>query len=812
MNFPRFLSLLAVLAAVFFCAPPSLAQVPAPIVLRVGGAGGFKLPDKNATDPNSRANRAIVDAFEKSHPGVRLVSAQGLQIGGPGAESNLLLAFAGGTAPDVVYVNFRSSASYIQQGFLIPLDSYLQNDPSVLAHIQPTLLPILRDAGHGHIYSLPFLAAVQALYYRKDMFQAAGLDPNKPPQNWNEFYADAQALTDQPKGVWGFEFGTDADASAYWWINFLWQAGGEVIKRDAKGQWQAAFNTPAGVTALEFYAKLLTAPWTGKDGHRYVGVATHSSTMGQDRATGKVAMWFQYQSNIIANQADATQINPSVVGIAPMPKGPTGITANEANAYMWGISSQIKDPRVRAAAWQFVTFMASDDADRIRTKAYVEAGLGNTVNPVALQKYGYAEDTSPQSKVWLETNKTLFAHGHPEPYGDNMSQIYILLGVPLGEIEQNPHANPKVLLDRAAAAVDADLTGYVPPSVQRRRREIAWTVFAVLLAGLAAGAYWQASLWLGRRRAARQARVHSAHGSGIGLSVHLAIWVFMLPALATILVWRYYPLGRGLVMAFQNYHILGGADYVGLDNFIDLFTADTFWHSTLNSFLYTAISLTLGFFLPLLVAVGLTEVPRGKVFFRTLYYLPAITASIAITFMWKWFEDGTPAGLFNSLILSGAGLLHLHSDPVNWLGNPKIALVSVILPGVWAGAGPGSLIYQAALRSIPEEMYEAADLDGAGVWTKFWRVTLPTLKPLIIINLVGAVIGTFQATDNILVMTAGGPLDSTRTLGLEIWYNAFLFLKFGYATAAAWVMGALLIGFTVYQLRVMKDLRFSAAR
>jgi len=809
MNISR---LLLFVSLVLAFAAPLLAQKSAPLILRVGGAGGFKLPDKNATDPNARANRAIVDAFEKTHPGIRLESAQGLQIGGPGAESNLLLAFAGGTAPDVVYVNFRSSASYIQQGFLIPLDGYLKNNPDVLAHIPPTLLPILRDAGHGHIYSLPFLAAVQALYYRKDMFQAAGLDPNKPPRNWNEFYADAQALTDQPKGIWGFEFGTDSDASAYWWINFLWQAGGEVIHRNPQGQWQAAFNTPAGVTALKFYGKLLTAPWTGKDGKRYVGVATHSSTMGQDRATGKVAMWFQYQSNIIANQADATQINPSVVGIAPMPKGPTGITANEANAYMWGISSQIKDPRVRAAAWQFAAFMASDDADRIRTKAYVEAGLGNTVNPVALQKYGYADYTSPQSKVWLQTNKTLFASGHPEPYGENMSQIYNLLGVPLGEIEQYPNADPKRLLDRAAASVDATLTGYVPPRVQRSRREAAWAVFGLLLAGLAVYGYWQAALWQGRRRQARQSQLHSTQGTGPAVSVHLLIWLFMLPAVVTILVWHYYPLGRGLVMAFQDYHILGGASYVGLDNFIDLFTAETFWTSTLNSLLYTLISLTLGFFLPLAVAVGLTEVPRGKVFFRTLYYLPAVTASLAISFMWKWFEDGTPAGLFNSLIGSGAGLLHLHSDPVNWLGNPKIALVSVILPGVWAGAGPGSLIYQAALRSIPDEMYEAADLDGAGVWTKFWRVTLPTLKPLILINLVGAVIGTFQATDNILVMTAGGPLDATRTLGLEIWYNAFLFLKFGYATAAAWVMGALLIGFTVYQLRVMKDLRYSAAR
>ena len=791
-----------------------LPSLPAqtPVTLRVGGAGGFKLPDKNATDPQGRASRAIVDAFERAHPNIHLESAQGLQIGGPGAESNLLLAFAGGTAPDVVYVNFRSSASYIQQGFLLPLDDELKRDPDVLARIQPTLLPILKDAGHGHIYSIPFLAAVQALYYRKDMFQSAGLDPDKPPRNWDEFYADAQALTDQPKGVWGFEFGTDSDASAYWWINFLWQAGGEVIKRNPKGQWVAAFNTPAGVTALEFYKKLLTDPWKGKDGKTYVGVATHSSTLGQDRATSKVAMWFQYQSNVIANQADATQINPSVVGIAPMPKGPTGITANEANAYMYGISSQIKDQRVRAAAWQFVKFMASDDADRIRTKSYVEAGLGNTVNPVALQKYGYEDYTSPQSKVWLKTNQALFTHGHPEPYGENMSQIYNLLGVPLGEIEQNPNADPTVLLDKAARAVDAKLTGYVAPRVMRVRRTLAWTVFTVLfvLTGVYLG--WLGKRWRDAKEIQRKSRLYATRPSGLPLSVHLLIWLFMLPAVLSILVWRYYPLGRGLVMAFQEYHILGSSHFVGLDNFIDLFTADTFWYSVRNSFLYTGISLTLGFFLPLAVAFGLTEVPRGKILFRTLYYLPAITAPLAISFMWKWFEDGTPAGLFNSLLFSAAQTFGLHPDPVKWLDNPKIALLSVILPAVWASAGPGSLIYQAALRSIPDEMYEAADLDGAGIWTKIWRVTLPTLKPLIIINLVGAVIGSFQATDNILVMTGGGPLYATQTLGLEIWYNAFLFLKFGYATAAAWVMGALLIGFTMYQLRIMKDLRFAAAR
>ena len=124
---------------------PYTPKIPRLWFSKSAGQGAFKLPDKNATDPNSRANRAIVEAFEHSHPGIRLESAQGLQIGGPAAESNLLLAFAGGTAPDVVYVNFRSSASYIQQGFLIPLDGYLKNDPAVMAHIQPT--PAADSAG-----------------------------------------------------------------------------------------------------------------------------------------------------------------------------------------------------------------------------------------------------------------------------------------------------------------------------------------------------------------------------------------------------------------------------------------------------------------------------------------------------------------------------------------------------------------------------------------------------------------------------------------------------------------------------------------
>ena len=137
-------------------------------------------------------------------------------------------------------------------------------------------------------------------------------------------------------------------------------------------------------------------------------------------------------------------------------------------------------------------------------------------------------------------------------------------------------------------------------------------------------------------------------------------------------------------------------------------------------------------------------------------------------------------------------------------------MVAIIIPAVWGSAGPGSIFYLAGLKSIPEQTYEAADLDGAGPFGKIRYVTLPSLMPLMLINLVGTTVGAFRASQQIFVMTAGGA--GTKTLGLDIWYNAFLYLKFGYATAEAWIMGVMLIGFTVWQLNILKRVEFRARK
>ena len=138
-------------------------------------------------------------------------------------------------------------------------------------------------------------------------------------------------------------------------------------------------------------------------------------------------------------------------------------------------------------------------------------------------------------------------------------------------------------------------------------------------------------------------------------------------------------------------------------------------------------------------------------------------------------------------------------------------MISCILPMVWAGVGPGCLIYLAALKGISDDFYEAADMDGGTFVDKILFVVFPVLKPLIIINFIGAFISTFHAMGNIFAMTGGGPGDETTVLSLAIWYEAFAFMNFGTATAMAWFLGLMLIGFTVYQLRILNKVDFRRA-
>jgi ABC-type sugar transport system permease subunit len=288
-------------------------------------------------------------------------------------------------------------------------------------------------------------------------------------------------------------------------------------------------------------------------------------------------------------------------------------------------------------------------------------------------------------------------------------------------------------------------------------------------------------------------------------------WAMLLPALILVGLWGYYPLFRGLVMALQDYRIAGESPFVGLDNFINLALDNSFWASMGRTFYFVALNVVLAFLSPILLAILLSEVPQGKVFFRTLFFLPQVTSGLVIALLWKLMYDPTPQGFFNQMIAILNQVPFVEIPVQSWLQDPRLAMICCVIPTVWASMGMASLIYLAALKSVPEEIYEAADVDGAGMFGKLRRITLPTLMPLIIINFVGTFVATFQNMGNIFLLTFGGPGEATMVVGMRIWIEAYNNLRFSVATSMAWVLGAVLIAFTYFQIRFLRRVEFKRA-
>jgi multiple sugar transport system permease protein len=197
-----------------------------------------------------------------------------------------------------------------------------------------------------------------------------------------------------------------------------------------------------------------------------------------------------------------------------------------------------------------------------------------------------------------------------------------------------------------------------------------------------------------------------------------------------------------------------------------------------------------------------------------------MTSGLVVTLMWKEMFMGTANGTINRLLAPLWGMWDMlftpgnesTFKPVDWLGNPATVMACVIVPGVWAAAGISSLIYLAALKSVPDELYEAANIDGSGIFARIRHITIPTIAPLVMINFVGAFIGTFQSMGSIFLLTFGGPGKETMVMGMAIWQEAYVNMRFSLATSYAWILGSILIGFTYLQLRILRRVDFRQAR
>ncbi len=277
----------------------------------------------------------------------------------------------------------------------------------------------------------------------------------------------------------------------------------------------------------------------------------------------------------------------------------------------------------------------------------------------------------------------------------------------------------------------------------------------------------------------------------------LTAYLFLLPNIIGFLVFTLIAVLASLFLAFTEYDILSPPRFIGLENFRKLLLADQTFRIVLrNTVLFTIASVLGSMVLSLGVALALNRALRGVVLFRTAYYLPVVTSSVAVAVIWTWFfnPDFGPLNYY-------LRLLGWHQPP-HWLGSPQWALPAVILVAIWRSVGYDMILWLAGLQAIPQHLYEAAAIDGAGAWARFWAITVPLLTPTTFFVLVVSLIRAFQVFDTVVILTNGGPADASRTMVLYIYNQGFEFLRMGYGAAIAWVLFLLIFAVTLVQWRL----------
>lgn len=282
------------------------------------------------------------------------------------------------------------------------------------------------------------------------------------------------------------------------------------------------------------------------------------------------------------------------------------------------------------------------------------------------------------------------------------------------------------------------------------------------------------------------------------ITEQITAYGFLAAALLVFAVFSWYPVLRNVVLAFQEVNFVHGSSWVGLENFRHVLDDPRFWTAWRNTGMFTLYALLLGFGVPFATAVLINEFRHARAYFRVLVYLPVMLPPVVVALMWKWFyEPGN--GLINEILATA------HLPTLEWTNSRSTALLSLVIVATWANMGTTTLIYLAALQTIPGELYEAAELEGAGIWRRLWHVTIPGTRFVILVLLLLQIVATMQVFTEPFVMTGGGPQDSTLTVMLLIYRYAFVYNDFGAASAMSLMLLAVLAVFSAAYLRITRS-------
>jgi len=772
----------------------------APVRLVVWGMGATA---------ESKDMDAKIRVFEERHPDIKIAA---LSMGaGAMNPQKLMTAIVGGVPPDLVQQDRFTIGDWASRDAFRPLDDLLRadarsTDPFAIRQKDYVPATWAETVYEGHIYAIPNSTDDRVLYYNRALFRQAGLDPDRPPQTWEELIADAKRLTKRaPNG--GYDrMGLVPLFGQGWLYLWSWQEDGEVMSPDGR---RCTLDNPQTTQALSALVSWYDA-LGGVD-----AINAFSGGFGSDAQdpfiTGKLAM--RVEGDALMNSI--ARFKPDLdFAVAPVPVPEqrlrhAGRFAHDSTWVTWSGGSSLAIPRgakhVREA-WEFMQWFNSPEASLIgaQAQAAYARGKGRLYVPPLFTN--------------IPANQLVF-----DAYKKTLPPKYLRAKQVSTQLLPQTRFRPvtfvgQKLWDEQVRAVDRALRHTQTPqqslaaggravqneldSVYGREehpllpsRPIAVAALLLVLAGFAA-------LGLGTARWMRQRQESSRAEARAG-------FLFILPWVFGFVVFTLGPIVASLVLSFCDYDVLHPPRWAGVSNYQALVIQDRplVLKSLGNAVYLAAVGIPLGMVTSLTMALLLNTKLRGQQWYRTFFYMPSIVPVVATSVLWAFIlNSDANRGLVNAAWQ--ATFSHwLGLPPPGWLSVPSWAKPGLIFMGLW-GAGGGMILWLAGLQSISPTLYEAASLDGAGWWSQFRHVTLPMLSPYIFFNLIMGTIGALQTFETAYILggTSGGsstgPDDSLLVPVVYLFNNAFQYFKMGYASALAWLLFILILGLTLGQLKL----------
>jgi ABC-type sugar transport system permease subunit/ABC-type glycerol-3-phosphate transport system substrate-binding protein len=683
-------------------------------------------------------------------------------------EEKILTALAADDPPDVFLLDSKLIPTFTNKKVLLDLRPYIEQLRIDTSQWYPNVLNIARRG--SALYAFPKGFTPLMIFFNKRLFDEASISYPTNTWTWNDYIDIAQKLTKDTNGDGVPErYGTAFTNYYFMWIPWIWSGGSDVVSPD--GVRATGFlNSSKTELALQFLIDLRTKIKVAPDAGSWVQ-AEKTGTNYALFANGKIGMIVDGHWRL---PKFVKYIRDGVldIGVAPFPRHPDGTKVNVMYESGWCVPVNAKHPKEAAS---LAAFMAGEISCRIRSNQRLEIPAS-----IKVAEENVANDLTGMEKAFVD--EVPYCR---QPWGsiiERFSEIEWTLQDAVDEamINRQPmHA----AMTRYAARIDKELENirshekleFKPIKEHSEILNFLVAVSAITLI---------ACLVLYGRAKRKERRI-----SRTALA-------FLAPSLIHLIVFIFTPIAFAAYLSVHRWDIVvPDQPFIGLNNFSEMLTDPSFWDALKNTIVYS-LNVPLGMIVSLAVALLMHKRLKWVGFLRTLYFLPSVTSFVAIALVWMWIYH--PSFGMANFLLQLVGL-----PPLQWLNSAQTAMISLIIFSIWLGIGYQMVIFLAGLQGIPEELYEAARIDGASSWQRFWRITLPLLKPTTFFILVTSLIGSFQVFTSVYVMTAGGPIRSTDVIVYHIYQAAWEQLRMGYASAMSWVLFIIIMIATWIQFKFM---------